>query len=174
MTAPVNVSIQDLRKTLTPEMLSRANLPIAYLLEGNFTSLYKNRFKPEGADEGNFLDVSTKEAKLLVVSDGDIVRNDINPATRNPQPLGFDPFGQTTYANQDFVLNALNYMLDENGLITARSKEGKIRPLDKVKISQERAYWQLINLVMPILILFAYGATRFLLRKRKYTGFKTD
>lgn len=174
MTAPVNVSIQDLKKNLTPEMLNQANLPIAYLLEGTFSSLYKNRFKPENIEEADFNEESSDKAKLLVVSDGDLIRNDINPQTGNPQPLGFDPFAQTTYANQDFILNALNYMLDENGLITARSKEIKIRPLDKVKISEERAYWQVINLVLPILALLVYGGIRLFLRKRKYTGFKTE
>ncbi len=174
LTAPVNVSLQDLRKNLTPEMMNQSQLPVAYLLEGNFTSLYKNRFKPEDVDDQLFVDSSSEEAKLLVVSDGDLAKNDVNPKTGNPQPLGFDPFTGASYANQDFIINALNYILDDQGLITARSKEVKIRPLDKVKIKQERAYWQVLNLVVPIVLLITFGLIKWYIRKRKYTGFKTD
>ncbi len=174
LTAPVNVSLQDLRKNLTPEMLNQSQLPVAYLLEGRFTSLYKNRFKPEGINDQLFVDTSNEKAKLLVVSDGDLARNDVNPKTGNPQPLGFDPFTGASYANQDFIINALNYMLNDQGLITARSKEVKIRPLDKVKIKEERAYWQVLNLIVPIVLLIAFGLIKWYLRKRKYTGFKTE
>jgi ABC-2 type transport system permease protein len=174
LTSPVNVSLQDLRKTLTPEMLNKQNLPIAYLLEGEFQSLYKNRFIPSEVEKDAFIGHSDMSAKLIVVSDGDLARNDINPRTGSPQALGYDPFTGNTYANQVFILNALNYLVDDQGLITARNKEIKIRPLDKVKISNERTKWQLINLVMPIILLIGYGLLRFYLRKRKYTGFKTN
>ncbi|MTI41231.1 gliding motility-associated ABC transporter substrate-binding protein GldG [Fulvivirga lutimaris] len=174
MTAPVNVSLQDLRKTLTPEMLNEANLPVAYLMEGEFTSLYKNRFKPEGVNDQQFKDQSDTDAKIVIVSDGDIAKNDVNPRTGSPQPLGFDPFSGVDYANQEFILNTLNYLVDDEGLITARNKQIKIRPLDKVKIGNEKTKWQMINLVLPIILLIGYGVIRFYLRKRKYTGFKTD
>lgn len=174
LTAPVNVTLQELQRNLTPEMFNKSQLPVAYLLEGKFTSLYKSRFKPEGVEDQDYAEVSSEEAKVLILSDGDIARNDINPKTGNPQPLGYDPFSQTTYANQDFILNALNYLVDDKGLITARSKQVKIRPLDKVKIKEEKTYWQVLNMVLPILILVLYGILRFYLRKRKYTGFKTE
>ncbi|HNP18822.1 MAG TPA: gliding motility-associated ABC transporter substrate-binding protein GldG [Fulvivirga sp.] len=174
LTSPVNVSLQDLRKTVTPEMLNKQHIPIAYLLEGEFQSLYKNRFKPESVNDDTFIEHSKESAKLLVVSDGDLARNDVNPRTGSPQALGYDPFTRNTYANQTFILNALNYLVDDKGLITARNKEIKIRPLDKVKISNERTKWQLINLVIPILLLIGYGVIRYYLRKRKYTGYKTD
>ncbi len=174
LTSPVNVSLQDLRKTLTPEMLNRQHIPIAYLLEGSFQSLFKNRFKPDGVIDNLYAEQSKESAKLLVVSDGDLARNDINPRTGSPQALGYDPFTRNTYANQTFILNALNYLVDDKGLITARNKEIKIRPLDKVKISNERRKWQLLNLVLPILLLVGYGVVRYYLRKRKYTGYKTD
>ncbi|QSE97076.1 gliding motility-associated ABC transporter substrate-binding protein GldG [Fulvivirga lutea] len=174
MTAPVNVSLQDLRKQVTPEMFGKSQLPVAYLLEGQFNSLYKNRFKPKGVNTSEFVEVSSKDAKLIVVSDGDLARNDINPKTGSPQPLGYDPFTQTTYANEDFILNAINYLVDDQGLITARGKEVKIRPLNKVKIKEEKLYWQLLNIVLPIVLVIVYGLLRYILRKRKYTGFKTD
>ncbi|UII27226.1 gliding motility-associated ABC transporter substrate-binding protein GldG [Fulvivirga maritima] len=171
VTAPVNVSVQDLRKNLTPEMLNKPFLPVAYLLEGNFSSLYKNRFKPENVSDDDFVDTAADDAKLLVVSDGDIAKNEINKRNGDPQPLGFYPFAQTEFANQDFLLNSLAYMLDDEGLITARNKELKIRPLDKVQVSREKTKWQIINMVLPVLLIIIYGVIRFYLRKKKYTGF---
>ncbi|MEM8565691.1 MAG: gliding motility-associated ABC transporter substrate-binding protein GldG, partial [Bacteroidota bacterium] len=170
--APVKVSIPDLRQSLTPEMLNQKNLSVAYLLEGKFESLFKNRFKPEGVNEAGFKE--TGKGKLLVVSDGDFIRNEISPRSGRPQPLGFYPFAQNlSFANQDFMLNSLSYMLDEEGIITARNKEIKIRPLNKFKIDQEKLKWQLINLVLPIALVILYGVFRFYLRKRKYTGYPT-
>ncbi|ELR69650.1 gliding motility protein GldG [Fulvivirga imtechensis AK7] len=174
VTAPVNVSVQDLRKNLSPEMLNKKHLPVSFLLEGRFESLYKNRFKPEGVDERPFKAEAVEGAKLLVVSDGDIARNEINARTGNPQPLGFYPFTQNTFANQDFLINAITYLVDDAGLITARNKEIKLRPLDKVEVSRDKTKWQLINLVLPVLLLVVYGAIRYYLRKRKYTGFETN
>ena len=171
--APVKVSIPDLRKNLTPAMLDRSQLPVAYLLEGSFTSVYKNRFKPKGVEEHGYVEESTSPGKLLVVADGDIARNEISPGSGRPQPLGFYPFAPTEFANQDFLMNALAYMVDEEGIITARNKEIRIRPLDQVKMEREKLKWQVINLVVPVLIVVIYGVIKFYIRRKKYTGFKT-
>jgi len=175
VTAPVNVAIAQLRKDLTPDKFTAQNLPVSYLLEGQFESLYKNRFKPIEGDP-SFRPEASEGAKLFVVSDGDIARNEINPRTGRPQQLGFYPFtnNNINYANEDFLVNALSYMLDEDGLITARSKDIKIRPLDDVKVNQEKLKWQVINVLLPVLVVILYGVIRFYLRKRKYTGFDTE
>ncbi|MEM1407696.1 MAG: gliding motility-associated ABC transporter substrate-binding protein GldG [Bacteroidota bacterium] len=173
VSAPVKVSIPDLRKNLTPEMLNQRNLPVAYLLEGVFESLFKNRFKPESVDESNFKE--SGNGKILVISDGDFIRNEISPRSGIPQPLGFYPFAQESrFANEDFMLNALSYMLDDEGIITARNKEIKIRPLNKVQIAREKLQWQIINLVSPIVLVVLYGLARFYLRKKKYTGYPAE
>ena len=171
--APVKVSIPDLRKPLTPEMLNERNLPIAYLLEGQFQSLFKNRFKPEGVNERGFKEAG--DGKLLIIADGDFIRNEVSPRSGRPQPLGFYPFAQgSMFANEDFMLNALSYMLDEEGIITARNKEIKIRPLNKVKINAEKLKWQMINLVLPVVLVLLYGVFRFYYRKKKFTGYPTE
>ena len=170
VTAPVKVSIQDLRRNLTPDMLNQQNIPTAYLLEGTFRSLYENRFKPEGVDEKTFVPRALEGAKLLVIGDGDIARNDVNPRNGAPQPLGTDPFEQVTFGNQDLLLNAINFLIDDTGLITARNKNIQIRPLDKVKVADGRLKWQLINLVLPVLLLIAFGVIRHIWRKKKYQG----
>ncbi|MCU0368570.1 MAG: gliding motility-associated ABC transporter substrate-binding protein GldG, partial [Cyclobacteriaceae bacterium] len=87
------------------------------------------------------------------------------------QPLGFDPFTQYTFANQDLLLNCIAWLTDEGGLINTRTKEIKIRPLDKQKVISQRSYWQVINLFIPLLVLVAFGIFRAYWRKYKYTRF---
>ncbi|MBS1681816.1 MAG: gliding motility-associated ABC transporter substrate-binding protein GldG [Bacteroidetes bacterium] len=169
VTAPVKVSVDDLRRQLQEGKFSDGKITVAYLLEGNFTSLFKNRFAPEGVDTVGFLK-SSLPTKIIVIADGDIARNDVNPRTGQPQQLGFDPFANYTFANQDLLLNMVAYLTDENGLINARNKEVKIRPLDKEKI-KERTFWQMINIGAPLLVLLIFGIGRSYLRKRKYTRF---
>jgi ABC-2 type transport system permease protein len=166
--SPVQVSVNDLRKNVDPSKFNGA-IPVGYLLEGKFTSLYKGRFLPEGVEQKNFKDVG--ESKMIVVSDGDIARNEINPRNNQPQQLGRDPFSNYTFANQELLLNMVAYLTDENGLINARSKEIKIRPLDKEKIRQSKSYWQIINLVAPLVLLVVLGLARTFWRKKKYAAF---
>jgi len=170
LTAPVKVSVNDLRRQLKEENFASGKIPVAYLLEGTFTSLYKNRFAPQDVDSAKFLEQSSP-TKIIVVADGDIARNDVNPRENKPQQLGYDPFSRYTFANQDLLLNMVAYLTDENGLIKARNKEVKIRPLDKEKIRNERTYWQLINLVMPLVVLVAMGLLLTYLRKARYARF---
>jgi ABC-type uncharacterized transport system involved in gliding motility auxiliary subunit len=87
------------------------------------------------------------------------------------QPLGFDPFSQYTFANQDLLLNSIAYLLEEDGLINARNKEIRIRPLDKEKIKEERMFWQVINLFLPLLLVVIFGLSRAYWRKLKYSKF---
>jgi ABC-2 type transport system permease protein len=167
--APVDISINQLRK-VTPQDFTQKSIPVAYLLEGTFTSLYKNRFLPEGADSAKYR-AEGAETKILVVSDGDIARNEINPRTRQPQALGFDVFTNYTFANRDFLLNAVAFLAEEDGLIQARSKQIKIRPLDREKIKESKTAWQVLNLGLPLMLLVIYGVVRGILRRRKYANF---
>lgn len=170
LTAPVNVNINELRRNLTAEQFTESFIPIAYLLEGKFTSLYKNRFLPEGADRGSFFEESPATS-LIVVSDGDLVRNDVNRRTGQPLPLGFDPFSNYTFANQDLLLNMIAYLVDENGLIRARNKDIRIRPLDREQIAAEKTRWQVLNLGLPLLLLVVFGGMRAWWRKKKFANF---
>jgi len=168
--APVKVSVNDLRKRVADDAFSKPFIPVAYLLEGKFTSLFKNRFLPEGQSKDSFRDES-EPTKIIVVADGDIARNEINLRSGQPRPLGFDPATNYTFANRDFLMNALAHLVDENGLIQARNKQVRIRPLDKEKIKNESLKWQLINLVFPILLLVAYGIGRAYWRNQKFAKF---
>ena len=170
LTAPVKISVNDLRRQLKEESFTAGIIPIAYLLEGEFTSLFKNRFAPGSTDTVGFQSKSIN-TKIIVVADGDIARNDINPRENKPQQLGYDPFTRYTFANQDLLLNMIGYLTDEDGLIKTRNKEVKIRPLDKTKIKDNRAYWQTINIILPLAVLISFGLILTYLRKRKYSNF---
>ncbi len=167
--SPTFVDINLMQQELDPVKFTTKNIPMAYLLEGTFTSYFKNKFLPTGQSKANFKSEGT--SKLIVISDGDLARNDVDPTTGQPLPLGYDPFTNQTFANQDLLLNLLNYLTRGDGLITARSKQVLIRPLDKVKLKAGKLTWQLINLVLPIVILILFGGIYNLTRKRKYTRF---
>ena len=164
---PVKVGFNDLRNDLSPDNYAAGNQNIAYLLEGSFTSVYKNRILPGLSNEIDFVEKGP-EGGIMVCSDGDLIRNEFNLQNGDPLELGADPFTGTQYANKDFVLNALEYLLNDKGIITAKGKEIRIRPLDKIKIGEEKLKWQLINILVPLLLILLYGIIRFYMRKRKY------
>lgn len=168
--APAFVSLNEMRSGLNPEQFTRSGLPVAYLLEGSFTSLYKNRILPPFARQSTFVEEGTQSA-ILICADGDVARNDVSRQNGRPYPLGFDPVTQTTLANADFILNALSYLVDQDGLILARNKEVVMRPLNKVKLEEEKVFWQFINLGLPLAALILFGVVKFYLRKRKYSRF---
>jgi ABC-2 type transport system permease protein len=170
ITAPVRVSVNDLRRKVDDAEFSVPYITVGYLLEGKFTSAYKNRFLPDSSAKATFRDAS-EPTKIIVIGDGDIVRNDVNFRTGQLRPLGFDPATNYTFANRDFLMNALSHLTSEYGLIQARSKQVKIRPLDKQRIKADRLKWQVINLVIPLVILVMYGLARAYWRKRKFARF---
>lgn len=164
--APITVAFNDLRANLQPERFQSGPQTLGYLLEGTFTSLYKNRFPPDGFDRGTMIEDGQKN-KLVVIADGDMVRNELSLEDGKPLALGVDPYSQMTYANESLVINLIDYLLDEDGLVQTRSKEVKIRPLDKVKVRGERTKWQVINLVLPIVVLIVFGVGKWVWRKKR-------
>lgn len=169
--APITISLNDLRDELKPEYFNAGPQAVAWLLEGKFESVFKNRILPKGTDKESFLSEGV-QTKILLVSDGDFVKNEINPDNGQPMELGFDPFTKKKYANADFMVNALTYLLDEHGIITARKKEIKIRPLDRVKVREEATFWKIFNLVFPVALVILFGVVKGIMRKRKYASFK--
>ncbi|MFT6940673.1 MAG: ABC-2 type transport system permease protein, partial [Cyclobacteriaceae bacterium] len=164
---PVRVSYNDLRDKLRPEFFTSGVQNLAYLLEGSFTSLYKNRILPKGVDGSKYRDQG-KPASIIVIGDGDFIRNDFNLETDEPLPIGVDPYQQTTYANGAFVTQALDYMLDDDGLMLAKNKEVQIRPLDKVKLQQDAEWYKWLNMLLPIVLIVVFGLIKGFLRRKKY------
>ena len=143
------------------------NLPLAYLLEGEFTSLFKNRFVPE--EFAGIMVKSSGKGKVLVLGDASVFQSQINLSNQEPLPLGEDPMAQTTYANKQFLENILQYLTDSEGIIATRTKVLQIRPLNKVKVAEEKQMWQLINLGIPVLFLGLMGGLIGLLRVKRFS-----
>jgi len=164
---PIVVDLMELREAPRPERFNDGPQAVVYLLEGEFTSVFKNRVLPDNATPSSYQEKS-EPTKIIVVADGEVVRNEVDPETGEPLPLSLDPITERNFANEDFIINALSYLTDEDGLINARNKEIQIRPLDRVKVDQQATTWQLINLVVPIVLILIFGFGKAYLRRRKY------
>jgi len=167
--APVKVSVNDIRKD---KEIPQREVPftLGYMLEGNFTSLFKNRFLPEGITTKNII-TESKLARLVVIADGDIALNVVNPRTQQPQQMGFDPYSNYTFANKDLLMNVMSWLTKQESMLIARNKEVKIRPLNKNKINEEKQFWQFVNIAIPIAIVLVFAILIFWLRKKRFANF---
>lgn len=144
------------------------------LLEGEFASLYRNRVPQSMQDTLKMLGQPFRElskpTRMVVISDGDVIRNEIQIRNQRaaPMPLGFSEFARYTFANKDLMLNVIEYLLGDEGLVEARSKELKLRMLNESRIKAERSYWQFINIGLPLLFLVAFGVGYNIVRRRRY------
>jgi len=167
---PVFITLAMLRQAPDKRMFASKGKNVAYLLKGSFPSLYANRIPQEIAEDNgtNFMEESVPTA-MIVVADGDIIRNQIDIKTRKPLPLGFDQYTQNTYANKEFIENAIGYLVEGEGMIDIRSRELKVRLLDDTKINRERTKWQVVNTLLPIAVIIALGFVMAFIRKKKYS-----
>lgn len=161
--APLEMNLYEFMEELDEQSYNKGNQNIGVLLEGKFTSGFKNRVKPFSLN-ANLED--GKENKMIVIADGDIVN--YNYVNKKPLNGGIDQWTQQVYGNKEFLLNAMNYLLDDSGLINIRNKEVKLAFLDKEKVAKEYTYIQLLTVGMPIVLLFLFAVLFAYLRKRKY------
>ncbi|WP_027137571.1 gliding motility-associated ABC transporter substrate-binding protein GldG [Gaetbulibacter saemankumensis] len=162
---PREVNLNLVTKKQDPKLFNKGNQTLAVLLEGQFNSAFNNRIKPL---ELNNLKNKSHETKMIIVADGDIIKNDV--VRNEPQELGFDKWTGQTYGNKEFLLNAVNYLLDDNGLINIRSKDIAVAFLNQQKITKEKAKWQLVNILLPIVLLGLFGMVFNYFRKKHYTA----
>ncbi len=167
--APTMVSLEELRMELQREKFDKGNLPVAYLLEGMFESFFSLRFPPKGVESENHVIKASPLTKVLVVSDGDLLRNSIDKAGR-PLPLEVDPVRKRTVSNKDFVLNAISYMVDQDGIIISRNKQIAMRPLNGFQVEEQRKFWQVFNIGLPILIVLVFSLLWNYARKNRYAS----
>jgi gliding-associated putative ABC transporter substrate-binding component GldG len=166
--APVRLAFVDLENEPDLNEFGLKNLPLLYLLEGNFTSFYKNRFLPDGADKSTFKE-SGSVGKVIVAGTGSLFQSDINPADGNPLVLGQDPFSNVQYANRQLLLNSISYLVEPEGIIATRTKQFQIRPLNKVKVQSEKFKWQLINILFPVMLFSILGMVWISVKKRRFS-----
>ena len=170
---PARVHFGILQQRPNPEYYKQPNLAAAVLLEGEFQSLYKNRLSKEFLSLGDSVatlkfEDHSKPTKMIVISDGDVISNEIRPDGRSAYPLGYYSISRQTFANKDFILNSIQYLLDTSGILETRNKEVKLRLLDKGKVQDEKVQWQLINIVLPMILVVIFGIGFNYYRRRKY------
>ncbi|MBK9149472.1 MAG: gliding motility-associated ABC transporter substrate-binding protein GldG [Saprospiraceae bacterium] len=172
--SPVRLSFEILKVQPDPAKFNQGNIPLAVLLEGNFESYFKNRLTPEFQEVLNQLNLpfleSGRPAKQMVVSDAEFMQNLVKVSTGKVEEIGYNAWERKYYkGNKDFILNAVEYMLDEHGVLESRSKEIKLRLLDAVRTKSERTFWQILNIGLPLVFLLLFGVIYRFIRKKKYT-----
>ncbi|HAI74910.1 MAG TPA: gliding motility-associated ABC transporter substrate-binding protein GldG [Microscillaceae bacterium] len=156
LSTPAFVTFNEARQQQDPKKYSQGALPVAFLLEGTFTSLFKNRILDNDPRAADFKAMSVP-TQIIVCADGDMAVNDVDKKNQQILPLGYDKFSKVTFANKDFIINALDYLADDNGLIAARKKEIVLRPLDKIKLQDHRLFIQTFNMVLPLLMIVYFA-----------------
>ena len=165
--SPVEVNLNIVEEETSPNhYLNTGYIPLSVLLEGSFHSAFENRVLP--FDQQSFQSLG-KANKMIVISDGDLIRNQLD---KNFQPveLGYDQRSGNLYNNKDFLMNCVNYLLDDSGLINIRSKDLDLPLLDRNKVSESYTQTQILTIGLPIFILGLFGAVFTFLRKRKYSN----
>ncbi|MDW5289796.1 gliding motility-associated ABC transporter substrate-binding protein GldG [Formosa sp. PL04] len=162
---PREISLDIVTQEPDPQQFDKGSQPLAVLIEGEFTSAYNNRIKPFKLASNKEVSIPTK---MIVIADGDLIKNDV--IKNVPQELGFDRWTGQLFGNKEFLLNSVNYLLDDNGLINIRSKEITVPFLNQEKIAESRLSWQLLNTLVPLALLAAFGFIFNYIRKRKYTS----
>ena len=170
--APVNVQLADARIPVNEQLFNRSNLPVAVLLEGSFQSLFRNRLATAFMElsEIGYKSQCEKPTQMIVVSDGDIIRNGVQSSEQGlyPLPLGYDKYTDVMFANKTFILNAINFLAGDEAMIDARPRNIAIRRLDVAKVKSQRGYYQFANIVYPVVLVLLLAAVVLCARVLRY------
>jgi ABC-2 type transport system permease protein len=170
---PVRISFDILKEEPDLALFNKSHLGLAVMLEGTFQSMFANRLSEKQLATLKQAGVEYKaegdSAKIMIVTDGDIIKNLVNAATGDIAPLGYNKYENSTYTgNRDFLLNSVEYMLDDRGVLEARTKDIKLRLLNVAKAKEEALKWQMINILGPLGLILLLGVVYQYIRKRKY------
>lgn len=161
---PSIISLKTITEKPDPKLFNNGNIPLAVLLEGKFNSAYKNRVQPFST---SLQQPISEENKMIVVADGDVIANQVTRGV--PEPLGVDKYTGQQFGNKEFLLNCVNYLLDDTGLVQIRSKTIELKMLDREKAYQSRTFYQFLNIALPLFIIALFGLIFNFIRKKKYT-----
>ena len=168
---PCLVALSEVRENPDRQSFNKSFLPVAVLVEGHFESVFKNRMLNHLKLKGNItFKEESKPAAMIVIADGDVIKNDVRFTAQGTliSPLGYDRYTSQTFGNKEFILNAVNYLTDEIGLMSLRTREIKLRLLDREKIRDEKMKWILINTLLPLVFIMLFGTAVLFIMKRKY------
>jgi len=175
LNVPLFVNLRQVERSPLETEFNQQNLPVAVLLEGVFPSAFNNR-PLTNFNNGNPFSFHEQSVptRMVVISDADIIRNEVTQRADGAYvtPLGYDRYSRQTYGNKEFLVNVINYLNDDKGLINLRTREFKLRLLDKNKVLGQRIQWQVINLVVPSLVLLLVVGVWLLIRRKRYGSSK--
>jgi ABC-2 type transport system permease protein len=169
---PVMISLKEAELTPAEKDYTKSYLPVAVLLEGIFPSAFRHRVVSNLTDDKNIkIRTESRKTKLIVIADANIIRNEVRRSglEETPLPLGQDKYTGQMFGNRDFLVNCLNYLVDDHGIMDLRSRELKLRLLNKMKVKSEKIEWQLLNVSAPVLMVILAGLIYNFFRTRKYT-----
>lgn len=177
---PAIISLDENRNTPEDEKFKTNGIPVAVLLEGKFRSLYEGRISKDKADTLNakgtpFVGKNNNDNKMIIIADGDMALNDFSPQQQQILPMGLNKYTVGTnyeyqFANRDFILNCLEYMVNDVGIMETRNKDFVLRVLDTKKVGERKMTWQIINIAIPVLLIILFGFIYQQIRKRKYSA----
>jgi ABC-2 type transport system permease protein len=171
---PMRLSYQILQYNPEIKLFNKQYLPVSVMVEGKFTSFFKNRLTEEteamlGKIGEKFIDKSQKTGKMIFVGDGDFVKNEYNSKSGEFTTMGYNRWEDYRFSgNEDFILNSVEYMLDDAGILAARSKRVKLRLLDNAKLFNNKLLWQGLNIGLPLALLGVFGLGFNYYRRKKY------
>ena len=173
LSTPAKIDFEFLQIAPDARLFSVRDTAVAVLLEGKFQSFYAGRVPKAIADSLSsqgvpFVIKSEQDGKMIIVADGDIATNEVSQQ-QGPMPMGYNFYTRHTFANKDFFLNSIEYLVNPSDILETRAKDYTLRLLDPIKVKEGKIRWQLINIVIPVLLIILFGFIFQQIRKRKYS-----
>ncbi|MBT6766304.1 MAG: gliding motility-associated ABC transporter substrate-binding protein GldG, partial [Prolixibacteraceae bacterium] len=168
--APSSVSLQNINNPPARELFAQSYIPVGVLVEGSFESVFKNRLVENYGFATSSVLSKSKPTKMVVIADGNLIANKVNYSTQPPriQELGYDRVSGQTFGNKEFLLNAIYYLNDDLGIMQLRKRTLKMRLLDKVRLREERVFWQWLNIIAPLFLVALFGVFYNLVRRQRF------
>ncbi len=169
--SPSSVSLENIKNPPARELFNRSFIPVGVLLEGSFVSVYRNRMVENLGVSSTALINESTATKMVVIADAGIIANKVDYSKQPPQTqeLGYDRVSKQVFGNKEFLMNTIYYLSDNTGIMQLRSRAMKMRLLDKVKIREEKGFWQWLNVLVPLLLVSLFGFIYNGFRKYKYS-----
>jgi len=168
--APVEISLESVNNPPDRRLFNQPSQPVGILLEGTFTSVFKNRMVESFGGKSSEVKTESEPTKMIVFTDGNLIANKYRIRNGVPEfmAMGYDQYSKQTFGNKALLTNAVNYLCDDDGLMELRSRVFKIRLLDKVRVQEGKLLWQMINVLAPMVLISLFGAVYVYIRRRRY------
>ncbi len=169
--SPSSVSLDNIKNPPARELFTQSFIPVGVLVEGEFTSVFENRMVENLGITSGDLQTKSKPTKMVVIADAGLIANKVNYAQQPPliQELGYDRVSKQTFGNKEFLLNTIFYLNDEVGIMQLRNRTVQLRLLDKVKLREEKSFWQWLNVITPLVVVLLFGVGYNIIRRYRYS-----